>query len=79
LAYPLDRALGYGNVRVLSLLGARVKKREYCGDCMKKIGALVESVLIIAHRLGGGNAIFPKVLIDMIVLNALENLRGTEH
>lgn len=28
LAYPLDRALGYGNVQVLSLLGARVKKKR---------------------------------------------------
>lgn len=71
MAYPLDPALGVGYVRILILLGIPVKRREHCGDCMGRIRALVESVLIITKRLGG----FPKVLMDMIVFNALNVLQ----
>jgi hypothetical protein len=69
--YPLDSALGYGYVKILILLGNRTHKREHCGECLSKIRALVENSLIIIRRL---KLVFPKVLMDKIVLFALSIL-----
>lgn len=71
LPYPLDSALGYGDVKIHILLGKRLRRREYCGTCLGKIAALVESSLIVLKRLG---VIFPRVLMDKVVLFALDNL-----
>jgi len=67
--YALDN--GYGFVRILSLLGSKVGRREYCGPCLKRIRALVESILIFLKR---NNLAMPKVIMDMIVYKALDFL-----
>jgi len=76
MIYPLDPTYGNGHVRILTLLGAYVMRREFCGDCMKRIRAFVESLLIVTKRQFGEDTIFrfPKILIDMIVFNALNSL-----
>lgn len=78
LPYALDPALGYGDVRIVILLGTPPRRKEYCGVCFNKIRALVESVLIVVARLGkpadGSANGFPKVLMDKIVLCALDIL-----
>jgi hypothetical protein len=65
--YPLDSALGYGRLKILILLGTKTHAREYCGTCLQKTKALVESALIVIKR---AKLVFPKVLMDKIVLFA---------
>lgn len=65
--YPLDSALGYGCLKILILLGAKTHVRHYCGTCLQKVKALVESSLIVIKR---AKLVFPKVLMDKIVLFA---------
>lgn len=75
--YPLDPALKYGYARILQLLGAKIHRREYCGPCLERIRALVESVLIVLRRMGKPIGLingFPKVLMDKIVLFSLDRL-----
>lgn len=77
LPYPLDPLTGYGNVKILVLFGTTPWKREYCGACFQKIVALVECSCIILRRIKkpiGEKDGFPKVLMDMIVLYALNVL-----
>jgi hypothetical protein len=68
LYYPYDLSLGYGSIRILILLGRNVQEFACCGKCLKKIGALVENSLIVIRR---NKLVFPKVLMDKIVLFTL--------
>lgn len=69
--YPLDRALGYGYVRIFVLNGACKQKREYCGVCLQRIKALVDSLLYLRIR---SKQLLPRNVMDHIVLLALERL-----
>jgi hypothetical protein len=69
LRYALDN--GYGFVKILSLLGSKVRRREYCGPCLGRIRTLVESILIVLKR---NNFAMPKIIMDMIVYKALDFL-----
>lgn len=67
--YALDTALGFGYLKVLILLGGTVHTKDCCGACLQRMRALIESVLIIIKR---ERIVFPKVLIDKIILFALD-------
>lgn len=62
--YPLDPRKPTGYVKILSLLGNKVRKNGYCNECFQKVRALVESSMIIIKR---SKWVFPKVLMDKIV------------
>jgi hypothetical protein len=67
----LDNALGYGYVRVFIMLGAVRQKREYCGSCLQRIKALVDSLLHLRIR---SKRLVPRNVMDYIVLLALDRL-----
>jgi hypothetical protein len=70
--YPCDPSIGYGYIRILILLGRNVQEFGCCAVCLKKIRALVENSLIVIRR---NKLVFPKVLMDKIVLFSFDNLR----
>lgn len=64
--YTFDR--GYGWVRLDHLKPGTRMRREYCGPCLDRIRALVESLLIVCKR---NRIVVVKVVMDMIVMRAL--------